>query len=1160
MPAGRMVRTFPTQLVVIVAFALLALTTRAYAATINVPAGGNLQAAINAAKPGDTIHLQAGATYIGNFTLPMTTAPLEITIRTAPDSRLPGPGRRIMPADAFLLAKVRSGNTGAAFQTAPGAHHWRLELLEIGATTGGYGEIIRLGRAGTEQSTLDVVPHDLVIDRCYIHGDPLTGQKRGIALNSASTTIVGSYISDIKGSGMDTQAIGGWNGPGPYLIQNNYLEAAGENVMFGGADPKIPNLVPSDITLRLNHFIKPRSWQQPIIPKPAATAAPLSGAGSLPAGIYAYRVVARRSIGQGITGTSEASAQVTSTLTAAGAVRVTWTPVQDATEYRVYGRTAGAQNTYWTLSGTSFTDTGAAGTAGSVPTTPSTWTAKNLLELKNARRVLAEGNVLEHNWRSGQGGLALVISPRNQDGTAPWSVVSDVTFRHNIVRHVGGGLSINGYDDNFPSQQGRNIRVENNLFTDISAADGSTGRFLIMGSGPANVTIEHNTILQSDSILLVYGRNTDGTFDVVQGFRYANNIALHNASGIVGELGGGFGIPSILTYFLSQTTVVRNVFAGGPASKYPVDNLFPSVATLMGEFTDENCRLRSSSPYRNAGTDGEDLGADIEGLLALTDLALSGGDPIGPTNSPPTAHAGGPYQALTLTPVVAQGGASSDSDGTLVSYVWNWGDGSPDSAGVSASHAYARSGVYTVRLVVTDNAGATATATATATISNRPPTANAGGPYSAQPGVAFTASGSGSSDPDGAIASYRWNWGDGTPDTVGASATASHTYGSAGSRSIVLTVTDDEGAVATSTASVTVQAAASSDLIVSALSAPAAAAAGGNMTVSDTTSNIAGTAAASSTWFYLSTNPSLDASDTVLGSRAVPGLANGAANSSSVSLAVPTTTAAGLYYVIAKADGNQAIAETSESNNVRTSAAVRLGADLRAVSVTGPARAAAGGSLVVGDTTQNEGAGAAAASSTTYYLSTNVTLDATDVAIGGRPVPGLAAAASHTGSATVVIPPGTTPGSYFLFAKADGGNAVGESIETNNGSNGAILRVGPDLDVSILTAPSQATAGATISVTDTTRNQGGAAAPASTTRFYLSTNTTVDAADTLLGSRSVGALNVDQTNSMTTALSIPSGRAPGSYFIIAVADGGNVVTESLETNNTRTRPVQVIAP
>ena len=1160
MPLGQVFRTFPTQLTVIITFGLVALTTRADAATVTVPAGGNLQAAINAARPGDTILLQAGATYTGNFTLPMTDAPVEITIRTAPDSRHPGPGRRVRPADAFLLAKIQSGNSGAAIQTVPGAHHWRLELIEFGANADGYGEIIRLGRGGVEQNTLSLVPHHIVIDRCYVHGNPLTGQKRGIALNSASTTIIGSYISDIKGSGMDTQAIGGWNGPGPYLIENNYLEAAGENVMFGGADPQIANLVPSDITLRLNHFIKPRSWQQPIIPKPVATAAPLSGAGSLPAGTYAYRVVARRPIGQGETGTSEASVEVAATLTAAGGVRVTWTPVQDATQYRVYGRTGGAQNAYWTLSGTSFTDTGVAGTGGSVPTTPSTWTAKNHLELKNARRVLAEGNVLEHNWRSGQGGLALVISPRNQDGTAPWSVVSDVTFRYNIVRHVGGGLSINGYDDAFPSQQGRNMRVEHNVFTDISSAGGSSGRFLIMGNGPANVTIEHNTVLQSDSILFVYGQNTDGSYDVVQGFRFANNIALHNVFGIVGELGGGFGLPSILTYFLSGTTVVRNVMAGGQASKYPADNLFPSVATLMGEFADASYRLRSNSPYKFAGTDGADLGADIERLTALTDLALSGGEPIGPTNSPPTAHAGGPYQALTLAAVAAQGGASSDSDGTIVSYAWTWGDGSPNSGGVSASHQYARSGIYTISLVVTDNAGATATAATTATISNRAPTANAGGPYAVQPGVAFTANGSGSSDLDGSIASYRWNWGDGTPATVGASATASHTYGSAGNYSLVLTVTDDEGAVATSTASVTVQAAATSDLVVSALSAPPSAAAGGSMSVSDTTSNMTGTAAASSTWFYLSTNPSLDASDAVLGSRAVPALANGAASSSSVSLAVPSTTAAGLYYVIAKADGNQAIAEASENNNVRTSAAVRVGPDLRAVSVTGPARAAAGGSIVVGDTTRNEGAGAAAASSTTYHLSTNATLDAADVALGGRSVPGLAAAASHTGSASVVIPAGTAPGSYFLFAKADGANAVGESIETNNGSNGILLRVGPDLDVSSLTAPTQATAGATISVTDVTRNQGASSAPASTTRFYLSTNTTVDAADTLLGSRSVAALNVDQTNSMTTALTVPSGKVPGSYFIIAVADGGNAVVESVETNNTRTRPVQVIAP
>jgi hypothetical protein len=60
---------------------------------------------------------------------------------------------------------------------------------------------------------------------------------------------------------MDSQAIAGTNGPGPFVIENNYLEAAGENILFGGADPYIPNLVPSDIVVRGNHLYKPTAWR-----------------------------------------------------------------------------------------------------------------------------------------------------------------------------------------------------------------------------------------------------------------------------------------------------------------------------------------------------------------------------------------------------------------------------------------------------------------------------------------------------------------------------------------------------------------------------------------------------------------------------------------------------------------------------------------------------------------------------------------------------------------------------------------------------------------------------------------------------------------------------------------------------------------------------------
>ena len=68
-------------------------------------------------------------------------------------------------------------------------------------------------------------------------------------------------FSDIKAVGQDTQAIGGWNGPGDYLIENNYLEATGENIAFGGADPAILGLTPTHIVIRGNTIEKPLSWR-----------------------------------------------------------------------------------------------------------------------------------------------------------------------------------------------------------------------------------------------------------------------------------------------------------------------------------------------------------------------------------------------------------------------------------------------------------------------------------------------------------------------------------------------------------------------------------------------------------------------------------------------------------------------------------------------------------------------------------------------------------------------------------------------------------------------------------------------------------------------------------------------------------------------------------
>ncbi len=85
--------------------------------------------------------------------------------------------------------------------------------------------------------------------------------QRCVVLNSRTSAVVDSWLSDCHGKGMDTQAIITWASPGPLKIENNHLEGAGENIMFGGADPNVYGVVPSDITIRHNHVFKPLSWK-----------------------------------------------------------------------------------------------------------------------------------------------------------------------------------------------------------------------------------------------------------------------------------------------------------------------------------------------------------------------------------------------------------------------------------------------------------------------------------------------------------------------------------------------------------------------------------------------------------------------------------------------------------------------------------------------------------------------------------------------------------------------------------------------------------------------------------------------------------------------------------------------------------------------------------
>ncbi|WP_052460932.1 PKD domain-containing protein [Microbacterium gorillae] len=221
-----------------------------------------------------------------------------------------------------------------------------------------------------------------------------------------------------------------------------------------------------------------------------------------------------------------------------------------------------------------------------------------------------------------------------------------------------------------------------------------------------------------------------------------------------------------------------------------------TISSYTWDFGDSSTGTGASPShtYAAAGTYTVTLTVtDSTGLSASASQTLT----VLAPNVPPTASFTSTVSGLTAS---VNGAGSSDSDGTVVGYSWDFGDGSAAVTTPTAQHAYATAGTYTVTLTVTDDRGATGTKTADVTVAHAAPVAQ----FTATPaGLSVAVDAGASTASDGATLSYAWDYGDGT---TGTGKTASHTYDAAGSHTITLTLTDSAGGTASATQEVSVSA------------------------------------------------------------------------------------------------------------------------------------------------------------------------------------------------------------------------------------------------------------------------------------------------------------------------------------------------------------------
>jgi PKD repeat protein len=639
-----------------------------------------LQNAINTAMAANTAPQKIrlpNITYVGPFSFPAAAGTQYVTIEPIDTSWLPGPLKRVTSALAGNMPKIKSPGPDQVQMAIDGAGRGYVRFLgvEFNKTSGGHlYQLVQIG--GDSPSTFGALPSHIIFDRCYLHGETFDDLDHGIYVQGNYVSVLNSYIKDAHDTGADSQAVFIGAGVG-FAFVNNYAEAYGENIMWGGADTSVRYSstcsAPTTTSCTLS------STTDLTVGTPISFA--LAGGTTAGTGFSTTSATGQVADGTPLAqwdqvsltdGTVVGIVQSVNTATSPDTITLTTSTQfpgarvnvaagvtllrRNANTASIVRSISGSTITYDAISAAPNTTTNAV-KYGATPQDAFVWrnyfykdrfyregdalyngsyrpVVKNSIEFKHLMRAVVGGNYFENHWGGqGQGGPSVLFTPRNQSNTNPWVVSRDIQSSDNRLIHMADGVNIQGTDVADVSGSSGYVQyvvIRNTLWEDLSSSWNGDGMVLLFANGSKHCRLIHNTVINTGNKLVL--GTTGGASDLL----ILNNIGEYRNYGFFGD-GGSQGDGAIAAYMSDgyfRYNVMSDDISGLDGTSWTAPrgapNYFPATIDT-NTFVDRpngDYHLKNTSPYKAGGAtpaaDGTDMGVNFNDVTTATTNTISG--------------------------------------------------------------------------------------------------------------------------------------------------------------------------------------------------------------------------------------------------------------------------------------------------------------------------------------------------------------------------------------------------------------------------------------------------------------------------------------------------------------------------------------------------------